>query len=109
MVEGMAVGVPIWGVPIPGTPIPGIPIPVRSIIIVLDMRRTPFWGRPCNRAVSVGARQEASPEARPSGLPRLAADYRHIRLRIATTLRGKSAARRGAGQNLAETFPAQRR
>ena len=50
MVEGMAGGPPTWGPAIPGIPTPGIPIPVRSIIIVLDMRRTPFGGptvQPC--------------------------------------------------------------
>jgi hypothetical protein len=29
------------GVVIPGMPMPGMPMPVRSIIIVLDIRRTP--------------------------------------------------------------------
>src|SRR5262245_46630366 len=109
MVEGTAVGAPIGGVPIPGTPMPGMPIPVRSIIIVLDMLRTPFGGRPCNPAVSFGARHEAKPEARPSGLPRLRADYRQTSLPIATILRGKTSARRLTGQDRDETFLNERR
>ena len=42
VLDGTVVGAPIPGIPIPGVPVPGIPIPVRSIIIVLDIRRTPF-------------------------------------------------------------------
>jgi hypothetical protein len=40
----MAVGVPTVGVPNPGSPTPGTAVGERSIIIVLDINRTPFNG-----------------------------------------------------------------
>jgi hypothetical protein len=86
IIDGMPVGVPTGVVPIPGTAIPGIPtIPVRSINIALDMVRPPV------SIVSTRPRRAAQgklpfPEARPSGLPRLRADYRQTGVRIATNL-----------------------
>jgi hypothetical protein len=41
---GMPPVTPTPGAPIEGFDMPGIPIPVRSIIIALDIRQTPFLG-----------------------------------------------------------------
>jgi hypothetical protein len=45
----MPVGAPTGDVPNPETPSPGNPVPVRSIIMVLDIDRTPFWPRQARR------------------------------------------------------------
>ena len=60
---GVAGTVPMPGAPMPGTPIPGMPIPVRSIIIVLFIRQTPWL--PTANDPCVASSLEAA--ARPSG------------------------------------------
>src|SRR5262249_16236301 len=70
MAEGKAVGAPTAAVPIPGTPRPGIPIPVRSIIIVPDMVRTPFSGRPHSCGISWVPARKCSRKPVRRALPR---------------------------------------
>jgi hypothetical protein len=61
-----AVGLPPWGVAKAGTPVPGRPV-VRSVVVALDIVEllSPT-------GITAGGPEVVLPEARPSGLPRMA-------------------------------------